>query len=418
MNNNGINKVLIGVFVFFLPFHYALTFNIGFPLKISEIAGFVLILLNINTIKNELFKFKQIETAFLVFLLWTIISFSLNIYSLQNLSSNVPSRFGHLLDSTFKLIYLIFVFLFFVLANSNIFKKVEEWNKNLFLLGLATSCLYAWYLAILSIQNIEPFLLPGMDAFPQHTLFSVGHYIRCGTFKEGNHYALLLLIGLFVAYNNKNWIFAVLFCVTIILTVSTMAIVCMFIFSIIIILKFLLKLKAGWVYIVIFSLLSIFSLYKLKNQKDIDLLITQKIIPKENTDYSKDWGSFSRKQRLNYLNVAYKIANSHPFYGVGISNYSLYYDKYNTFDESKIIKNEPFKRIVNNIYFEILAEQGYIGLIIFFGFCYILIKNSNLKVEISLILLYFFTYPSLTVLFVFYYFSLTTNKFQISETEN
>ena len=403
MKINSLKQYFIVVLLFFLPFHYALTINVGFQLKISEIALVFLILLNLKTIYCFFLNMNLGEKLFVLFVFWTILSFIINQFN--HVEINIPIRYSYFFDSLSKLVYLIGMFLSYIIFKNHFKDKDSSLKFEVFYWGLVVACIYSWYLAILSIQNMEPFLLPGMDKFPQHTLFSVGHYIRCGTFKEGNHFALLLLIGTFKAYFDRKWGFIILFAITILLTVSTIAVLCLVSFVIFILIYFCINKKF---YLLLVGLVITFSIsvYLVKDQKDVNLLITQKIIPKENIDYSKDWGSFSRIQRLNYIKIAYQIACDNPLFGVGIANYGLYFDQYNKFEENKILKIIPYKRITNNVYFEILAEQGFVGIIIFLSILIIILNKINnpiLKCQFVLVCVYLSTYPSYTLIFLYYF---------------
>jgi hypothetical protein len=216
-------------------------------------------------------------------------------------------RFNPFYDSLTKLIYLIFIYFSFLICN--IFNTIYSTQSiKYFEIGIYIACVYTWYLAIVSIQNIEPFLLPGMDSFPQHTLFSIGHYIRCGTFKEGNHMGLLLFIGFIIGITNRRYLLAFVCCITILPTVSTMALVCVFLYCSYLFIVFMVDHKKyRWLIAPIIGCILILG-YRLKDNADVQLLITQKLLPSTiKTDYSKDWGAYSKADRFNHLKVSWQI---------------------------------------------------------------------------------------------------------------
>ena len=406
MEKDKLIKPLFLLFVFFLPFHYALTFKLGFNIKVSEVCMCLLIILLHKEIFTHFKKLVIQEKIFALFVIWTTISFFVNyFYQYDYTLGTVPHRFGKEFDAVSKLLYLYFIFLGFIIFHILV-PKFGKKSITFFEFGIYTACAYTWYLAIVSIQEKTPFLLPGMDDFPQHSLLSIGHFIRCGTFKEGNHMGLLLLISFFVGIQYKRWLLVVISLLTLLPTVSTMALLCVAIF---IIIKALIYISNhGYKWLLIPSIIITFCLfYSLRNNQDVKLLVIQKIFPeKENTDYSKDWGAFSKAQRLNYMRVATKIFSDNPFFGVGIANYGLHFDHYNQFPETKYQKIKPYKPITNNVYFEILAEQGIIGLILFCCLFVVVYKNSihyPLNFGLLSVLIYFIAYPSYTLFFVFWF---------------
>jgi len=414
-------RILFLCFVFFLPFHYALTFKFGFNIKISEVCILALILLLHKEIYSKILNLNFTEKCLGIFVIWATISFIVNqFYHFTYPLSSVPQRFNAFYDSLSKLAYLIFIFVSFLISNIlNSHYKNEAIRY--FETGIILACLYTWYLSVVSIQEFSPYLLPGMDSFPQHSLLSFGHFIRSGTFKEGNHMGLILLVGFFIGLKHKRWLLMLACLTTILPTVSTMAIVCLLIVMALKIANVIyINKHYRWIIIpVIFLFLSMG--YLLNKNEDIQLLVVQKIFPeKENTDYSKDWGAFSKAQRINYIKVAWNIFKDNPIFGVGISNYGLHFNHYNKFPETKYQKIKPYKPIVNNVYLEILSEQGLVGLLIFILFLGTIFihqqSKNNRNIEMIGILIYFIAYPSFTLLFIYWYFSQNTFIQPISKT--
>ena len=422
---NYISQYLILLFAFFLPFNYALTFKIGYNIKISEICIVLYILLNLKTIAAHLKDYKNSNIFLLLFIGWTLISLIVNsYYNYHYAFTEYPSRFGIMYDSIAKFSYLILAFLSFSILRFPENEGIKDRVINAFFYGTVTACIYTWYLVIISIQDIEPFLLPGMDAFPQHSLLSFGHYIRCGTFKEGNYMGLLLIIVTLWAYlRNKKWVAAIAF-LTLFPVTSVTAFISLAVFLSVLIIYYSSKNKYIAVTFLAVIIVSLGILYAYRNNHDLQLLVFQKIMPIEkNVDYSKDWGAFSKAQRLNYIEVAKNIFLDNPVFGVGISNFSLHFAHYNKFPETTYQNIKPYKPIVNNIYMEILVEQGFVGLTLFalfLGSLFIKIKNNMYEIAIfAAVLVYMLAYPTYTMLFLWLYFAyFSRNNFTGSTESN
>jgi hypothetical protein len=71
-------KVVFFSFILFMPFHYALTYKIGFNIKVSEICMLILIAFNFKELVLKLKNLNTVEKLFGLFIVWTTISFIFN----------------------------------------------------------------------------------------------------------------------------------------------------------------------------------------------------------------------------------------------------------------------------------------------------------------------------------------------------
>jgi len=92
--------------------------------------------------------------------------------------------------------------------------------------------------------------------------------------------------------------------------------------------------------------------------------------------------AYSKADRIFSIRTAYNMGMGNPVWGVGLSNYSRHFDRYQTrgnLDEglysSFLRKNE--KVIPNNIYLELWAETGGIALLLFASFLGILLYYAR-----------------------------------------
>lgn len=70
----SLKEYLLAIFFIFIPFSQAFTFDMGFPLKISEIAMILIILSSKN-----IAKFKKDDIILLLFLIIALSSFLINL---------------------------------------------------------------------------------------------------------------------------------------------------------------------------------------------------------------------------------------------------------------------------------------------------------------------------------------------------
>lgn len=399
----------VKIFFLLLPFSYALTFNVGFPLKISEIALFILVLLLILKFK---FTFPILETRIFsvlsIFILITLISTSINIfweypYQLQE----YESRFGYKFDSILKFFYLLLAFFTFIICN-NIFYLNEEKYVKYFLLGAFIASLYSWYLFLSGLLSLTPLLLPGMEE-PQQLGTSMGIFIRSGTFKEGNYMGLFLVFSIILSFYLKKTRLAYFFIATLLTTFSSIALACTVLFLIGYYFKNFYNKKHLLRLIGVFIVL-IVSFFLLLQTEDFKLLVVSKFT-RGSGDIS-NVGEYSKVDRMNSALVGFKIGLENPILGVGLSNYSLHYKQFN---EDIRFENIESKRIANNIYVEIFAETGVFGFLLFLYLLVHLFQQTKydetgaLRFGILVCLVYFFAFPTFTTLYIWAFFGLVSS---------
>jgi len=399
------------VFFFFLPFSQALTIDIGFPLKISEIALTCLVFLYLIGYTLSLYSFsidtfppnsKKIFYIFLFFLLLVVTSFCINYNWSYTYPLNYSEyRFGLHINSFLKTIYT-FSAACTVLVASKAFKRNRILYVQVICWGAVTSGLYGWYLFIYSLNNWPVLLLPGMDAWPQHGLFSFGHFIRCGTFKEGNYAGLFFSLAFVLSLYIRKYILSLLILLSLIPTVSAMGFASLALF-IIIFCAFHLIRKKKYIYILLVLAIVISAPVLLSSNKDIAFLTT-KFIPIDDKQGDHEDAHNSRNERLNLISIATDIGMNNPFFGVGLSNFSAHLQEYNRSVKYNLDDSKTY--IVNNVYFEILAELGFPALILFLSLWVIIVRsalNDSTGLALSgiiIILFYLIAFPTFSVLYV------------------
>lgn len=414
------------VFLVFLPFTQALTINIFFPLKISEIALVILILFYVNkkTISRDTIWFVNNNLIISILAILVTLSFIVNIYwNYPYPAKVIPFRISRVGDSFIRLCYfylcLAAYFISYRLFTKNI-KILEKW-----VLGAMIAAIYGWYLFLSSGLNLPYFKLPGMGD-PQ----ILGGFIRCSTFKEGNYFGLFLLLSASVSFYLKKMIQGWFLLFSVIVSMSTISIISVFLFVFFFYRKKLFRLsvliKAVPVLtigIIVFLQTDLYQRYVYEKLFDSTKTLTQ--------------SNFSKVDRIITGRVAFYSGIENPFFGVGPANYGLHYDYYNRYQKIVVNRNEYFdhfaqrkneRAIPNNVYLEVLSEYGVIAVVLFVLFLFLILtkayylKEDAIVAGIFSIILSFNAFPSFIMLFIWVFlaipFAIHRNKLnqQLLET--
>jgi O-antigen ligase len=306
-------------------------------------------------------------------------------------------RISYGFDSFLKLFYLLLAVISFLFVKKYLALEGRYYVK-IFLNGGICACIFCWYLFISTFLHYTPVFFNN-SAEPAQTFFIplIGEFYRSGTFKEGNHMGLFLLICVFLSHQRKSKL-VFLFAITIITTFSTPAFIgCLAYFIIYYILDFL-KQNAYFKLLLLgfFSLLLLAGIF---SNEYVRAFTINKL-----TETEEESDVVSKNDRLELIQTGYEMGWRNPFLGVGLSNYSLHYNKF-THDYEGITN---IKRIVNNVYLEVFSEMGFLSLALFAFFLILIFLNTKgLKARIGFIifLVYLNVYPSFTLFFLWFYFA-------------
>lgn len=412
------------VFLVFLPFTQALTLNIFFPLKISEIALVILIFFYINkkTISKDSLWFVNNNLIIILLGILVTLSFFVNIpWNYPYSPKIIPFRINRVGDSFIRLCYFYLCiaayFVSFRLFTKDI-KILEKW-----ILGAMIAAIYGWYLFISSGLHLPYLKLPGMEE-PQ----TLGGFIRCSTFKEGNYYGLFLLLSASVSFYLKKIKQGWFLLLSVIVSMSTISIISVFIFVFFYYRKRILKLnvmlKAVPVFIIgvlIFIQTDFYQRFVYEKLFDSTKTLTQ--------------NNFSKVDRVITGKVAFYSGIENPFFGVGPANYGLHYDYYNKYKKIVVNRNDYFDRfaqrkneraIPNNVYLEILSEYGVFALLLFALFLFLILTKAYYLKEDAIvggmfsIIISFNAFPSFIMLFIWVFlaipFAIHRNKLNLEKT--
>ncbi|MCD9574712.1 O-antigen ligase family protein [Flavobacterium soyae] len=398
------------VFLVFLPFTQALTLNIFFPLKISEIALVILLLFYINkkTISRDTIWFFNNNYIIVLVALLVTLSFIVNIYWNYPYPPKVfPFRINRVGDSFIRVCYF-YLCLAAYFVSYRLFKKdikiLETW-----VLGAIIAAVYGWYLFISSKLNIPYFKLPGIEE-PQ----MLEGFIRSSTFKEGNYFGLFLLLSASVSFYLKKMVHGWFLLFSVIVSMSTISILSVFIFIFFFYKKELLKLSflikvipVVIIGILILTQTEFYQKYVYGKLFDPTKTLTQ--------------NNFSKADRIITGNVAFYSGIENPFFGVGPANYGLHYDHYNKYKKIVVNRNAYFdhfaqrkneRAIPNNVYLEVFSEYGVIASVLFLLFLFLILtkayylKEDSITAGIICIILSFNAFPSFIMLFIWVFLAI------------
>lgn len=386
--------IFISLIVFFLPYAECFVLNIGYPFKIYELLGIILFFLLVLgiligeqiTIKITKYE-KKIYLVLLVFSISYCISVVMGLYNLANLPEWAVGRYEPVASGATRILYLIFNILFFILFSQYIRNKtvllrmIKIWIISSFIVSL-----YAMYLFLASLFKKPVFLLPGIQGIQYISINGLGYFIRNVTFKEGNIFGGYMLASLLITLPfifikdrevnpfSTKLIYVIFFFQLIALLISYSAIN-IITFTVI-----------ALIFFIITSFKKIGSSLRRKQIKLLSILLIITLLfvkfGLHNTLYEKLFGndrvwSYSRKDRINMAVTGLKMTNKNLIFGVGPGNYGYYYNEFS----ADSFKDEKNKRIVGNIYIEMLCETGVLGLVIYLLFILLMIRVCFIKTK-------------------------------------
>lgn len=238
---------------------------------------------------------------------------------------------------------------------------------------------------------------------------------RAGIFTEGNLGGLYYLLSVFVALEYRRWghrgegtVFAWLAVVGILLTRSSAAIL---VLAITLSLSYVLNARRTsaklWRALLTFG--TVASIAAMMYGTGSDFGIAEKLFGGEITPQS-----FSRIDRLASIGTAIDLFLQSPWLGHGLQTYGFLANDYLE-GPLLAIYDENFRRIPNNIYAELAAEMGVVGLLIFGYFMTSLLRHitaiptgrgGNLIAAVLAVLCYWLAFPTYSVVFVWAFFGL------------
>lgn len=382
-----------------LPLTYAMTVRLVFPIKIYEVVLVVCAALAFwdgrLVMAPGLGRFVR---PILAFLAWSALVLMVRIaFPLPSFTTEgFDARVGPVGDAVIKVAYWLLALFAFVLVATATYeapRRVGRW----WCIGAIAAAGYGWLLFLSSVFSLPAPLLPGMES-PQIINVAGRELFRGGTFQEGNYFSMYLLTSLAVAlWMGWRWT-AGFMAATVFITFSTANVVALALFGVIYSIGVGKRDPdpRGTVYAILaFAGLSLVVLAILVATGYVSEFFIAKLATEE-------FGS--KLDRLDLSVAGARMAAAHPIFGVGLSHYGFNYRPYQLTDFFDLTRS--VKPIANNPWFELVAETGLIGLAIILAFCRRVWRMAAgdrgvaLRAGLAAVALGLFTFPSITVLFI------------------
>jgi O-antigen ligase len=400
----SVRQGLVLLAVATLPFTYAFTLDLSFPLKIYEIALALVLLTYLSELRLPLAPgasnvFRRLAWFTVAAAMLTLVRFTLPAEG--GSSVDFGARFGPAGDAVAKLLYLGLGVAGFLLFSRAAYadepRYLRAWR-----IGAAAAAAYSWYLFAAGLIGVDPVLLPGI-ADPKHFSVAGKTFVRSGTFQEGNYLGLFLLVSVGIALYEGRRLLAAILSLTVLLTFSTVNTLALAVFWTIVWMRShagaAMRRRARVVALGIFiGLIVLFVLYQTGYLESV-------IIGKLNTE---ELGS--RVKRIAFMVAGLRMFADHPVLGVGISQFGYFYNAYQPLGLSGVA--ETVKLIPNNIYVELLSELGIIGFALFAAFLWAVYRRlrapelAPLRWTLIALLFSWNGFPTYTVMFLWAFFGL------------
>jgi len=404
-NTGSVRRSLILLAVATLPFTYAFTIDLRFPLKIYEVALALVLLTYLRELRlpfapGAILPVRRIGLFVAGVAILGLLRFALPAEGSS--AADFGARFGPAGDAVAKFAYLTLAILGFCLftrrAHADQALYLRAWR-----IGAIMAAAYSWYLAFAVLLGFQPLLLPGIED-PKYFTVAGRAFIRSGTFLEGNILGLFLLVSVGLALYERRRLLAIFLSLTIFLSFSTVSVLALPVLwgvywfqrrEELTLQQRALYLVSGVLLVLLVSVLLIQLGY-----------VQSVVVAKLSSD---DPGSLVK--RIAFGLAGLRMFADHPWLGVGLSQFGYFYNNYQPL--GILGTAQTVKLIPNNVYVELLSELGLPGFLLFGGFLVTLYRRlrrpdlAPLRATFITILFALNAFPTYTVMFLWAFFGLT-----------
>lgn len=396
-------RSLILVAVATLPFTYAFTVNLSFPLKIYEVALALALFTYLLDLRLPLAPGTGGVVSRLAWFALAAAALTLIRFTLPAEGSSAVdfgARFGPAGDAVAKLLYLALAALGFLLFSRTAY-AAERRYLHAWRVGAIAAAVYSWYLFASGLAGVDPFLLPGIED-PKYFAVAGKTFVRSGTFQEGNYLGLFLLVSVGIALYERRRLLATFLSLSVLLTFSTVNALALALFWIMVWFRSAsTRSNRKARYAALGAGIAVLVLFLLYQTGYLQSVIFGKLGTEE---------LGSRVKRIAFMIAGLRMFADHPLLGVGVSQFGYFYNFYQPLGLSGMA--ETVKLIPNNIYVELLAELGIVGFLIFAAFLvgvYRRLRRPELAPLRWTFLALLFSlngFPTYTVMFLWAFFGL------------
>jgi hypothetical protein len=382
-----------------LPLTYAMTLRVVFPVKIYELVLCICAAMMLWEGRVVLAPgLRRYVWPIVLLLAWATAVLCVRLaFPLWSFTTDgFDPRIGPVGDGVIKIAYwlmALFAFLLVATAAYEDERRVGRW----WCISAVLSAVYGWLLMLSSLFSLPAPLLPGMER-PQIINIGGRELFRGGTFEEGNYFAMYLLTSIAVAlWMRWRWT-AVFLAVTVFITFSTANVAALVLFGFIYSQGIAAERRdpRAKVYATaIFAAVTTVVCGILVATGYVAEFFIAKLSTQE-------FGS--KLDRLDLAVAGLRMSIDHPIAGVGLSHYGYNYRPYQLTDFFD--RTRPVKPIANSPWIELLAETGVIGVTLALVYARrVWTKAKGLdgvafRAGLAGVALGLFTFPSITVLFI------------------
>ncbi|WP_429388251.1 O-antigen ligase family protein [Paenarthrobacter sp. TE4293] len=339
-----------------MPFQYALTLSVGFPLKISEILGVLGIATYLLGRRRNAGKGDLAGMAVFLLAMATVFSALVNVTPASGGLRSVGYERGYetdlLLYSGYALLALSY---WSVLRRVDRSKMVQAIVASIWLCGVAV--LMQWASALTGSTE-----LIGMLGFRTLGVDDTVETLRSGPFLEGQHLGFYAGAAILVAIYNRSYLAALVAALSILYSQSTTAYAGLAVgIAMIVILKF----SRVVVPLVAAALLGVLVLLFSDSLRTI---LGRQLAKIGFTEFAPDYQYATTSLNLRGVKsqISFDMGSDNPIFGVGPGRYGAYFDQYVSGRQLPwIYSTDQTRPIAENAYAHVVAELGYPALAAF-----------------------------------------------------
>lgn len=342
--------------VVFMPFQYALTVPVGFPLKISEIFGIMGIATYVLGRRSMRRKRDLASVAVAVLAIATVFSALVNFTpgsgGLRSVGYDRGYETDLLLYSGYALLALCY---WSVLRRVDRQRTVRAIVASIWLCGAAV--LMQWASALSG--NTQ---LIGTLGFRTLGVDDTVETLRSGPFLEGQHLGFFAGAAILVALYNRSYLAAVVAALSILYSQSTTAYAGLAVgIAMIVILKF----SKVLVPLIATALVGVLALLF---SDSLRTTLGRQLAKIGFTEFAPDYQYATTSLNLRGVKsqISFDMSSDNPIFGVGPGRYGAYFDQYVSGRQLPwIYSTDQTRPIAENAYAHVAAELGYVALIAF-----------------------------------------------------
>ncbi|MGO4145574.1 O-antigen ligase family protein [Paenarthrobacter sp. YAF11_1] len=342
--------------VIFMPFQYALTVPVGFPLKISEILGIMGVAMYVLGRRSTRRKRDLAGVAVVALAIATVFSALVNLTpgsgGLRSVGYDRGYETDLLLYSGYALLALCY---WAVLRRVARQMTVRAIVASIWLCGAAV--LMQWASALsgnTQVIGILGFRTLGVD--------DTVETLRSGPFLEGQHLGFYAGAAILVALYNKSYLAAIVAALSILYSQSTTAYAGLAVgIAMIVILKF----SKVVVPLIAAALVGVLALLF---SDTLRTTLGRQLAKIGFTEFAPDYQYATTSLNLRGVKsqISFDMSSDNPIFGVGPGRYGAYFDQYVSGRQLPwIYSTDQTRPIAENAYAHVAAELGYVALIAF-----------------------------------------------------